>query len=96
MAGVLRDALARLITRGRHAAAAVLLALADFDRRRGREVLGHRSLFEFLKRELELSSGAASHRSATARLIPRFSAVEAALRAGEGHLAHACKGSSHV
>ncbi len=82
-ARALRDGLARLITRERQAAADFLLALADFDRRRGWAALGHRSLFDFLKKELKCSSGAASHRSAAARLIPEFPAVEAALRAGD-------------
>ena len=82
-ARALRDGLSRLITRERHSAADFLVALADFDQRRGWEALGHRSLFDFLKRELKCSSGAASHRSAAARLIPRFPAVEAALRAGD-------------
>ncbi len=82
-ARALRDGLARLITRERQAAADFLLALADFDRRRGWEALGHRSPFDFLKKELKCSSGAASHRSAAARLIPEFPAVEVALRAGD-------------
>ncbi len=82
-ARALRDALTRLITRERHAAADFLLALADFDRRRGWAALGHRSLFDFLKKELKCSSGAASHRSAAARLVPEFPAVVVALRAGD-------------
>jgi len=46
-----------------------LLALADFDRRRGWERLGHASLFAFLNVELGLSKGAAFVRSSAARLI---------------------------
>jgi hypothetical protein len=57
-----RDALARLLVREREAAADFLLALADFDRRRGWERLGHASLFAFLTRELGLSNSAAWHR----------------------------------
>jgi len=77
-----RDALARLLGREREAAADFLLALADFDRRRGWERLGHGSLFAFLHRELGLSKGAAWLRLTAARLLPRFPAVEAALRQG--------------
>lgn len=77
-----RDALARLLSRERGAAADFLLALADFDRRRGWERLGHASLFTFLNRELGLSKGAAYLRSTAARLLPRHPAVERALREG--------------
>jgi hypothetical protein len=77
-----RSALTRLLERERSAAADFLLALADFDRRRGWERLGHASLFAFLTRELGLSSGAAQLRLSAARLLPRHPAVEAALRSG--------------
>jgi len=77
-----RDELATLLGRERAAAADFLLALADFDRRRGWERLGHASLFAFLTRELGLSNGAAYLRSSAARLLPRFASVEAALRDG--------------
>lgn len=77
-----RDELAGLLARERGAAADFLLALADFDRRRGWERLGHASLFTFLTRELRLSSGAAQLRLSAARLLPRHPAVEAALRSG--------------
>lgn len=77
-----RDALVQLLGREREAAADFLLALADFDRRRGWERLGHGSLFAFLHRELRLSKGAAWLRLTAARLLPRFPAVEAALRQG--------------
>jgi hypothetical protein len=82
-ARVYRDDLARLLAREHQAAADFLLALADFDRRRGWERLGHASLFTFLTRELGLSNGAAWHRQSAARLLPRFPAVERALRAGQ-------------
>lgn len=49
-----------------------LIALADFDRRRGWEALGHASLFAFLNVELGLSKGAAYVRSSAARLIQSF------------------------
>lgn len=65
-----RDALARLLSREYAAAADFLLALADFDRRRGWERLGHASLFAFLTRELGLSKGAAYLRFTAARLLP--------------------------
>ena len=77
-----RDDLARLLRREHEAAADFLLALADFDRRRGWERLGHASLFAFLTRELGLSNSAAWYRQAAARLLPRFPSVEAALREG--------------
>jgi 5-methylcytosine-specific restriction endonuclease McrA len=77
-----RDRLAALLSRERHAAADFLLALADFDRRRGWERLGHASLFAFLTRELGLSAGAAHLRLSAARLLPRHPEVEAALRSG--------------
>jgi len=77
-----RDELRTLLSRERAAAADFLLALADFDRRRGWERLGHASLFAFLTRELGLSSGAAQLRLSAARLLPRHPAVEDALRSG--------------
>ena len=78
----LRDALTGLLARERAASADFLVALADFDQRRGWEALGHRSLFAFLSCELHLSDGAAFVRISAARLLPRFPAVEAALRDG--------------
>jgi hypothetical protein len=51
-----RDDLARLLRLERQAAADFLLALADFDRRRGWARLGHARLFAFLTRELGLSA----------------------------------------
>jgi hypothetical protein len=78
-----RDDLTRLLRRERAAAADVLVALADFDRRRAWERLGHASLFAFLTRELGRSNGAAFLRVSAARLLPRFPEVEAALREGK-------------
>jgi hypothetical protein len=77
-----RDALALLLAREREASADFLLALADFDRRRGWERLGHASLFSFLHRELGLSKGAAYLRFTAARLLPCHPEVEEALRSG--------------
>jgi len=59
-----------------------LVALADFDRRRGWAALGHASLWYFLHRDLGLSKGAASHRKVAAGLLQRFPGVEAPLRDG--------------
>src|SRR5512139_3729443 len=68
----LRDGLATLLRAERTAAAEFLLALADFDRRRGWELLGHASLFAFLHVELGLSKGGAFFRLTAARLLQRF------------------------
>ena len=78
----LRDDLRRLLSAERVAAADFLLALADFDRRRGWEPLGHAGLFAFLTRELGLSNSAAWYRQSAARLLPRHPAAESALRSG--------------
>ena len=68
----LRDALASLLRREQAAMADFLVALADFDRRRGWELLGHASLFAFLHVELRLSNSAAFWRMSAARLLQRF------------------------
>src|SRR5512136_1228431 len=78
----LRDGLATLLRAERSAAADFLLALSDFDRRRGWEPLGHASLFAFLRVELGLSSGAAFWRMSAARLLQRFPGVIEPLRDG--------------
>ena len=49
-----------------------LVALADFDRRRGWEPLGHASFFAFLHFELGLSNSAAFYRMSAARLLQRI------------------------
>jgi hypothetical protein len=49
-----------------------LVALADFDRRRGWELLGYASLFGFLHFELGLSNSASFWRMSAARLLQRF------------------------
>jgi hypothetical protein len=59
-----------------------LLALADFDRRRGWEALGHASLFAFLVAELRLSRNSAFWRLSSARLIQRHPEVIEPLRDG--------------
>ena len=75
--------LAELLRSERHALAEFLVALAEFHRERRWVTLGYRSLFEFLRRELRLSAGAAQYRKTAAELIQKYPAVEAALRAGD-------------
>jgi hypothetical protein len=77
-----RDGLATLLRSERTAAADFLLALADFDRQRGWEPLGHASLFAFLVVELRLSKGAAFVRSSAARLLQAFPEAIEPLRDG--------------
>ncbi len=78
----LRDSLATLLRAERTAAAEFLLALADFDRRRAWEPLGHASLFAFLHVELGLSKGGAFFRQTAARLLQRFPDLIEPLRDG--------------
>ena len=59
-----------------------LVALADFDRRRGWEELGYSGLFYFLHRELGLSKGAAHYRQTAAKLVQRFPEIVEPLRDG--------------
>lgn len=59
-----------------------LVSLAEFDRWRLWEPLGYVSLWDYLYRELGLSSGAAFSRTAAARLLQRVPAVEGPLRDG--------------
>ena len=77
-----RDGLATLLRSERTVAAEFLLALSDFDRRRGWEPLGHASLFAFLRVELGLSSGAAFWRMSASRLLQRFPDLIGPLRDG--------------
>jgi hypothetical protein len=78
----LRDGLRSLLGAERQAAAEFLLALADFDARRGWEPLGHASLFAFLVAELHLSRSGAFWRQSAARLLQRFPEVIEPLRDG--------------
>jgi hypothetical protein len=78
----LRDALKALLRKEQAAMADFLLALADFDRRRGWEPLGRASLFAFLHFELGLSNGAAFHRMSAARLLQRFPDLVEPIRDG--------------
>jgi hypothetical protein len=75
--------LADLLRREHHALAEFLVALSRFDAERLWEKLGYRSLFEFLRRKLRLSAGAAQYRKTAAELIQRYPEVEAALRSGD-------------
>ncbi len=59
-----------------------LVALSDFDRRRGWAPLGHAHLFAFLVAELRLSKGAAFYRKSAAELLQDFPEVIEPLREG--------------
>jgi hypothetical protein len=72
-----------LLRREHSAMGDFLVALAKFDRERYWESLGYRSLFEFLRRELRLSAGAAQYRKTAAELVQKYPEVEPALRAGD-------------
>ena len=74
--------LADLLAREHDAMAEFLVALAEFDRRRGWEELGYSSLFWFLHRRLGLSKGAAYYRKVAAELVRMRPEVVAPLRAG--------------
>ena len=78
----LRDSLKLLLRKEQAAMADFLLALADFDRRRGWEALGHASLFAFLVAELGLSTSSTYWRQSAARLLQDFPEVERHLRQG--------------
>jgi hypothetical protein len=71
----LRDSLKVLLRKEQAAMADFLIALVDFDRRRGWEPLGHASLFAFVRIELRLSRSGAFWRLSAARLIQRFPEV---------------------
>ncbi len=74
--------LADLLSRERSAMAEFLLALADFDRRRLWEQLGHSGLFPFLHRELGMSRAAAFYRKTAAELVQRYPEIVEPLRDG--------------
>ena len=81
-ARVLAARLADLLHGEQGAMAEFLVALADFERRRGWLELGHSSLFYFLHRELGLSKGAAHYRKTAAELVQRFPEIVEPLRDG--------------
>jgi hypothetical protein len=76
------DRLAELLRDEQHAMADFLVALAEFDQRRGWILLGHASLFAFLNQRLALSKAAAFFRMKAAELIQRHPAVIEPLRDG--------------
>jgi hypothetical protein len=78
----LSNRLAELLQKERHALAAFLIALSDFDRERRWVDLGHSSLFNYLHRDLGLSRGAAFYRASAAQLIQRHPEVVEPLRDG--------------
>ena len=74
--------LADLLRNERFAMADFLVALAEFDRRRGWIELGYSGLFPFLVRELRLSKAAAFFRSTAAGLLQRYAELEEPLKDG--------------
>ena len=78
-----RDTLKTLLRTEQAAMADFLVALADFDRRRGWEPLGHAHLFAFLLVELGLSPAPTFWRQEAARLLQRFPGLEQPLRQGQ-------------
>ena len=74
--------LAELLQHEHHAMADFLVALAEFDRRRGWLALGYANFFDFLVRELGLARGTAHYRKTAAYLVQRYPEVLDALRQG--------------
>jgi hypothetical protein len=64
-----------------------LMALSDFDRRRGWELLGHANLFAFLHVELRLSKSAAFYRKSAPELLQDFPEVIEPLRSAPARCA---------
>jgi hypothetical protein len=79
----LRDSLKTLLRTEQGAMADFLVALADFDHRRGWEALGHANLFAFILAELGLSPAPTFWRQEAARLLQRFPDLENPLRQGQ-------------
>src|SRR6266568_4538922 len=79
----LSNRLAELLRQEHHALADFLVALADFDRRHLWKDLGHVSLFNFLHRELGLSTGSAFFRKTAAELVQEFPEVLEPIREGK-------------
>jgi hypothetical protein len=79
----LRDTLKLLLGKEQAAMADFLIALAEFDRRRGWEPLGHPHLFAFLVADLQISKSAAYYRRSAAELLQRFPLVIDPLREGK-------------
>ena len=74
--------LAELLKNERHAMADFLVALAEFDHRRGWLTMGYANFFDFLVRELGLARGTAHYRKTAAYLVQRYPEVLDALRQG--------------
>jgi hypothetical protein len=74
--------LANLLRNEQHAMADFLVALVEFDQRRGWITLGYSNLFDFLVRELGLARGTAHYRKTAAHLVQRYPEVLEALRQG--------------
>src|SRR5689334_12471585 len=74
--------IASLLAEERSSLADFLVALADFDRQRGWAALGYATLFQYLERELKLTSSAAARRMTAAGLVQRFPALVEPLRDG--------------
>jgi hypothetical protein len=79
----LSNRLAELLRNERQALADFLVALADFDQQRLWRHLGHASLFNFLRRELGLSTGSAFYRKTAAEIVQKFPEVIQPLREGK-------------
>ncbi len=74
--------LADLLARERAALGDFLVALAEFDDKKLWVELEYTSLFDFLRRELRLTTGAAFYRKTAVELIHRFPEIIAPLRDG--------------
>jgi hypothetical protein len=81
-ARILASRLAELLRREQIAMAEFLAALSNFDRLRSWSDLGYSSLFDFLRRELGLSAGAAYCRKTAAELLQKFPEILEPLRDG--------------
>ncbi len=77
-----RDGLATLLRAEQFAMADFLIALADFDRRRGWEPLGYSTLFAFLYFDLKLPNPSAYWRKSAAEALHRFPELIEPLRDG--------------
>jgi hypothetical protein len=74
--------LAELLRHEHRAMADFLVALAEFDRKRGWLELGYSGLFPFLTHKLELSKAATFYRQKAAELIQRYPEIVEPLRDG--------------
>lgn len=74
--------LAELLRREHASLGDFLVALAEFDRERSFRRLGYAHLFDYLRRELGLSCGAAHDRKVAARLVRAYPEVVEPLRDG--------------